>query len=71
VARPPEPRRPVIRLIVVALAIGLAVVALIAALVWRPLATSLNLGPAPALARAGHALAADTAPVSAGLARAP
>jgi hypothetical protein len=71
VAWPPEQYRPVIRLLLVALAIGVVVVALIAALVWRPLVSSLYLGPAPALARAGHGLAAETTPVSASAARAP
>ena len=70
-ARPPEQRRPVTRLVVAALAIGLAVLALIAALVWRPLVSSLYLGPAPARGRGGDALAANTTPVSAGAARAP
>ncbi|HEV2346993.1 MAG TPA: hypothetical protein VGS97_23025 [Actinocrinis sp.] len=70
-ARQPEQRRPVLRLIVVALAIGLALVAVIAALVWRPLISSLHLDPAPAPAHAGHALAIDAKSLSASPARAP
>jgi len=71
VAKPPEQRRPVTRLLLVVLAIGVAALALIAALVWRPLISSLHLGPAPALVRAGHALATAVNPVSASAARAP
>lgn len=65
-ARPPEQRRPIFRMIMLALVIGVVVLALVAALVWRPLASSLHLNPAPAFA-----LAADVKPVSAGAARAP
>jgi hypothetical protein len=71
VPTPPEQHRPVTRLLLVVLAIGVVVVALIVALVWRPLISSLHLGPAPAHARAGDALAAAVNPVSAGAARAP
>jgi hypothetical protein len=71
VPRPPEQHRPVIRLLLVALAIGLAALALIAALVWRPLISSLYLCTAPARGRGGDAFAANTTPVCAGAARAP
>jgi hypothetical protein len=71
VARPPEQHRPAIRLLLVALAIGLAALALIAALVWRPLISSLHLGPAPARARAGDTIATALNPATAGAARAP
>lgn len=66
-----KPPRAVSGLVLAVMAIGLAVLALIAALVWRPLVSSLHLDPAPVPARTGHALAADAQSVSAAAARAP
>lgn len=70
-ARVPEQHRPVIRLVIVAFAIGLMVVAVIAALVWRPVVSSLHLYPAPVAVRAAHALDSVPTSLSAGSARAP
>lgn len=68
VARAPKQRRPVIRVVVLVLAVALAALALIAALVWRPLVSSLHLDPAALLARIAPA---DAKALPAGAARAP
>lgn len=69
-AEPPDRRGSISRSVLVAIAIGIAVIALVAALVWRPLATSLHLALAPSPPRSGHA-PADAKALPAGAARAP
>lgn len=65
-AEPPDRHGSISRSVLVAIAIGIAVIAL----VWRPLATSLHLALAPSLPRSGHARA-DAKALPAGAARAP
>jgi hypothetical protein len=45
--KPPSYPGSISRPVLVAIAIGVAVIALVAALVWRPLAMSIHLAPHP------------------------
>jgi hypothetical protein len=53
-AEPPDRRGSISGPVHVAIAIGIAVVAVVAALVWQSLATSLHLAPAPTPMRGEH-----------------
>jgi hypothetical protein len=57
--------------VLVAIAIGIAVIAVVAVLVWRPLAASLHAAPVPMPMRGGHSIDARDHAVAASPARAP
>jgi hypothetical protein len=71
VAEPPDRHGSISRPVLVGIVIGIVMIALIAALVWRPLATSLHLAPAPTPMRGGHPNVIREHAVAASLARAP
>ena len=70
-AEPPDRNGSISRPVLVGIAIGIAVTAMVAVLVWRPLATSLHLAPAPTPMPHGHPIDACYHAIAASLARAP
>lgn len=70
-AEPPDRHGSISRSVLVAIAIGVAVIAVVATLVWRPLATSLRLAPVPTPMRGGQPIDARDHTVAASTARAP
>jgi hypothetical protein len=71
VAGQPDRRGSISLPVLVAIVIGIAVIAVVTALVWRPLATSLHLAPVPMPTRGGHQADLHDHAAAASSARAP
>ncbi len=70
-AEPPDRYGSISWPVLVAIVIGVAVIVVVAALVWRPLAASLHLAPVLMPMRGGYPIGARDHAVAASPARAP